>query len=29
MDYFLYENSQKYFIQSYNKLVDWVNNFSI
>jgi hypothetical protein len=29
MDYFMYENSPKYFIQSYNKLVDWVNNFSI
>ena len=29
IDYFLYENSPKNLMQSYNKLVDWVNNFSM
>ena len=29
IDYFLYEDSPKNLKQSYNKLVDWVNNFSM
>ena len=29
IDYFLYEDSPKNLMQSYNKLVDWVNNFSM
>jgi hypothetical protein len=29
IDYFLYEDSLNNFIKSYNKLVDWVNNFTI